>query len=48
MDAIDLGAFRSNLGFVLRSEKKEAVGSLLKGRDVFGVLRTGFSKSLIC
>ena len=37
----------SDLGFVLKSEQKEAVESLLKGRDVFGVLPTGFRKSLI-
>ena len=33
--------------FVLGSEQKEAVESLLKGRDVFGVLLTSFGKSLI-
>ena len=37
----------SDVGFVLKSEQKEAVESLLKGRDVFGVLSTGFGKSLI-
>ena len=37
----------SDLGFVLKSEQKEAVESLLKGRDVFGVLPTGFRKSLM-
>jgi len=31
----------------LKSEQKEAVQSLVKGRDVFGVLLMGFGKSLI-
>ena len=35
------------LGFVLKLEQKEAMELLLKGRDVFGVLSTGFGKSLI-
>ena len=39
MDDVDLDALASDLGFVLKSEQKEAVESLLKGRDVFGVLR---------
>ena len=47
MDDVDLAALASDLGFVLKSEQKEAVESLLKGRDVFGVLPTGFGKSLI-
>lgn len=47
MDNVDLDALASHLGFVLKSEQKEAVESLLKGRDVFGVLPTGFGKSLI-
>ena len=47
MDGVDLEALASDLGFVLKSEQKEAVESLLKGRDVFGVLPTGFGKSLI-
>ena len=37
----------SDVGFVLKSGQKEAVESLLKGRDVFGVLPMGFRKSLI-
>ena len=47
MDNINLDTLASDLGFVLKSEQKEAVGSLLKGRDAFGVLPTGFGKSLI-
>ena len=35
------------VGFVLKAEQKEAVESLLRGKDVFGVLPTGFRKSLI-
>ena len=42
-----LDALASDLAFVLKSEQKEAVESPLKGRDVFGVLPTGFGKSLI-
>ena len=42
-----LDGLASELGFVLKSEQKEAVESLLKRRDVFGVLPTGFGKSLI-
>ena len=34
-------------GIVLKSEQKEAVLSLLSGKDVFAVLPTGFGKSLI-
>jgi len=37
----------SDLGFVFKSEQKEAVEPLLKGRDVFGVLSKVFGKSLI-
>ena len=44
---VDLDALASDLGFVLKSEQKEAVDSLLKGRDVFGVLPTSFGKNLI-
>ena len=47
MDNINLDTPASDLGFVLKSEQKETVGSLLKGRDTFGVLPTGFGKSLI-
>ena len=35
------------LGFVLKSEQREALELLLKGKDVFCVLPTGFDKSLI-
>ena len=34
-------------GIVLKSEQKEAVLSLLSGKDIFAVLPTGFGKSLI-
>ena len=44
---MDLDALARDLGFILKSEQKEAVESLLRGRDVFGVLPTGFGKSLI-
>ena len=47
VDNIDLDAPVSDLGFFLKLEQKEAVESLLKGRDVFGVLPMGFGKSLI-
>ena len=47
MGDVDLDALASDLGFVLKSEQKKAVESLLKGGDVFGVLPTGFGKSLI-
>ena len=35
------------LGFVLKSEQREALELLLRGKDVFCVLPTGFDKSLI-
>ena len=41
MDNVDLDALASDLGFVLKAEQKEAVESLLRGKDVFGVLPTG-------
>ena len=44
---VDLDALASELGFVLKPEQKNAVESLLRGKDVFGVLPTGFGKSLI-
>ena len=34
-------------GIILKPEQKEAIKSLLKGKDVFAVLPTGFGKSLI-
>ena len=42
MGDVDMDALASDLGFVLKSEQKEAVGLLLNGRDVFGVLPTIF------
>ena len=47
MNDVDLDGLASDLGFVLKAEQKEAVESLLRGKDVFGVLPTGFGKSLI-
>ena len=47
MNDDDLDGLANDLGFVLKAEQKEAVESLLRGKDVFGVLRTGFEKSLI-
>ena len=44
MDDVDLDTLASVLGFALKSEQKEAVGSLLKGTDVFGVLPTGLPR----
>ena len=44
---VDLDALASKLGFVLKPEQKNAVESLLRGKDVFGILPTGFGKSLI-
>ena len=34
-------------GLILKPEQKEAITSLLNGKDVFSVLPTGFGKSLI-
>ena len=34
-------------GLILKPEQKEAITSLLNGKDVFAVLPTGFGKSLI-
>ena len=47
MRDVDLDALASDLRLVLKSAQKEAMESLLKGRHVFGVLSTGFGKSLI-
>ena len=47
MNDVDLDGLASDLGFVLKVEQKEDVESLLRGKDVFGVLPTGFGKSLI-
>ena len=43
----NLDGLASDSGFVLKAEQKEAVESLLRGKDVFGVLSTGFGKSQI-
>ena len=45
VDRLDL--LGQELGFVLKSEQREALGLLLRGKDVFCVLPTGFGKSLI-
>ena len=45
MNDVDLDGLASDL--VLKVEQKEDVVSLLRGKDVFGVLPTGFGKSLI-
>ena len=45
MNDVDLDGLASDL--VLKVEQKEDVESLLRGKDVFGVLPTGFGKSLI-
>ena len=47
MEDVDLDALARDLGFILKSEQRKAVESLLRGRDVFGVLPTRFEKSLI-
>ena len=47
MKDVDLDGLANDLGFGLKVEQKEAVESLLRGKDVFGVLPTGFGKSLI-
>ena len=47
MNDVDLDGLASDLGFVLKVEQKEDVESLLRGKDVFGVLPSGFGKSLI-
>ena len=45
VDFLDLLA--QELGFALKSEQREALELLLRGKDVFCVLPTGFDKSLI-
>ena len=47
MNDVDLDGLASDLGFVVNVEQKEDVESLLRGKDVFSVLPTGFGKSLI-
>ena len=45
MNDVDLGGLASDFGFVLKVEQKEDVESLLRGKDVFGVLPTGLVKA---
>ena len=45
VDCLDLHA--QELGFVLKSEQREALELLLRGKEIFRVLSTGFDKSLI-
>ena len=47
MNDVNLDGLASVLGFVVKVEQKEDVESLLRGKDVSGVLPTGFGKSLI-
>ena len=47
MNDVDLDGLASDLEFVVKVEQKEDVESLLRGKDVSGVLPTGFGKSLI-
>ena len=47
MEDVDSDLLAIELGFVLKSEQKEAAESLLEGKDVFHVLPMGFGKSLI-
>ena len=42
-----LALLAQELGFVLKSEQREALELLLRGKDVFCVLPTEFDKSLI-
>jgi len=45
MDDIDLEALASKLEFVLKSDQKEAVRSLLKGRDVLVCCQQALEKA---
>ena len=45
MDNINLDTLASDLGFVLKSEQKEAVGSLLKGRDALVCCQLALEKA---
>ena len=47
MTDFDAWICSQELGFVLKSEQREALELLLRGKDVFCVLPTGFDKSLI-
>ena len=44
---VDAWICSQELGFVLKSEQREALELLLRGKDDFCVLLTGFDKSLI-
>ena len=46
-DGYCLDLLAQELGFVLKSEQREALELLLRGKDAFCVLPTGFGKSLI-
>ena len=47
MTDVDACICSQELGFVLKSEQREALELLLKEKDVFSVLPTGSDKSLI-
>ena len=47
MKDVDAWICSQELGFVLKSEQREALELLLSGKDVFCGLPTGFDKSLI-
>ena len=47
MDVDRLDLLGQELEFVLQFEQREALELLLRGKDVFCVLPTGFGKSLI-
>ena len=47
MTDVDLWICSQELGFVLKLEQREAMELLLRGKNVFCVLPTGFDKSLI-
>ena len=46
MKDVDVWICSQELGFVLKSEQREALELLLRGKDVFCILPTGFDKSL--
>ena len=47
MKDVDAWICSQELGFVLKSEQREALELLLRGKNVFCVLPTGFDKSFI-
>ena len=47
MTDVDAWICSKELGFFVKSEQREALESLLRGKDVFCVILTGFDKSLI-